>query len=80
MVPLNVIACLVAHGFQYEHEHNYDETFAHVAHMTTVCILLVVASIRKCPNAFLFMSDPRPRYSVPKGMVCRLRRSLYGLK
>jgi hypothetical protein len=38
-------ARLVAHGFQQEHDRNYDETFAPVAHMTVICTLLVVASV-----------------------------------
>jgi hypothetical protein len=39
-------ACLVARGFQQEHDRDYDETFAPVAHMTTIHTLLVVASVR----------------------------------
>ena len=87
-------ARLVAHGFQQEHGRDYDETFAPVAHMTTVRTLLVVVFVRHwsvsqldVKNAFLngelreevYMQPPRG-YSVPDGMVCRLRRSLYGLK
>ena len=87
-------ARLVARGFQQEHGRDYDETFAPVAHMTTVHSLLVVASVRRwsvsqldVQNAFLngklseevYMQPPL-WYSVPDGMVCRLRRSLYGLK
>ena len=87
-------ARLVARGFQQEHGRDYDETFAPVAHMTTVRTLLVVASVRHwsvsqlgVKNVFLngelreevYMRPP-PGYSVDDGMVCRLRRSLYGLK
>jgi hypothetical protein len=79
---------------EQEQGHDYDETFAFVAHMTTMRTLLVVASVRHCSvsqlnvqNAFLngelpkevYMKPPLG-YSVPDGMFCRLRRSLYGLK
>jgi hypothetical protein len=62
--------------------------------MTTIHTLLVVASIREwsisqldVKNDFLnselhedvYMRPP-PGYSVPKGMVCHLRRSFYDLK
>jgi hypothetical protein len=38
-------ARLIAHGFQQEQDHDYDETFARVAHMTTIHTLLIVASV-----------------------------------
>jgi hypothetical protein len=62
--------------------------------MTTVRTLLAVASVRHwsvsqldVQNAFVngelseeIYMQPPPGYSVPDGMVCRLRRSFYGLK
>jgi hypothetical protein len=38
-------AHLVARGFQQEHGQDYDETFAHVAYMTTIHTLLTVVSV-----------------------------------
>ncbi|WVZ81453.1 LOW QUALITY PROTEIN: hypothetical protein U9M48_028828, partial [Paspalum notatum var. saurae] len=87
-------ARLIARGFQQKHGRDYDEIFALVAHMTIVRALLAVASVREwsisqldVKNAFLngelreeVYMQPPPGYSVPEGMVCRLRRSLYGLK
>jgi hypothetical protein len=87
-------ARLVACGFQQEQGRDYDETFALVAHMTTIRTLLAVASVREwsipqldVKNVFLngeLLEDvymrPPPGYSVPEGMVCHLRCSLYGLK
>jgi hypothetical protein len=87
-------ASLVARGFQQEQGCDYDETFAPIAQMTTICTLLVVASVRESSisqldvkNTFLngelradvYMRPPS-RYSVPECMVCHIRRSLYGLK
>lgn len=39
------MARLMARGFQQELDRDYDETFVHVAHMTTVHTLLSVASV-----------------------------------
>jgi hypothetical protein len=87
-------ARLFARGFQQDQGHDYDETFAHVAHMTIICTFLVEASIREwsisqldMKNAFLngerhedVYMHPPPGYSVPQGMVCHLHRSLSGVK
>jgi hypothetical protein len=87
-------AHLVARGFQQEHGLDYDEIFAPVAHMTTIYTLLVVASFWKwsishldVKNVFLhgelredLYMHPPPRYYVSEGMICHLRRSLYGNK
>jgi hypothetical protein len=43
--PERYKARLVACDFQYERCYDYDETFAHVSHMTSIRILLVVTSI-----------------------------------
>ena len=87
-------ARLVARGFQQEYGRDYDETFALVAHMTTVRILTAIAAQRQwniyqmdVKNAFLhgelkeevYMLPP-PGVEVPSGQVCHLRRALYGLK
>ena len=87
-------ARLVARGFQQTQGRDYDETFAPVAHMTTVRTLIAVAassswtiSQMDVKNAFLHgdlheevYMHPPPGVDAPSGYVCRLRRALYGLK
>jgi hypothetical protein len=87
-------ACMVARGFQQTQGYDYDETYAPVAHMTTVRILIVVAASKSCnidqmdvKNAFLHgdlhqvvYMQPPPGVNAPPGHVCRLRHALYGLK
>ena len=87
-------ARLVAKGFTQEYGINYEETFAPVAHLTSVRCLIAVAAVRRWPlyqmdvkNAFLngdlheeVYMQPPPGYPHSGSQVCRLRRALYGLK
>nr|ADB85425.1 putative retrotransposon protein [Phyllostachys edulis] len=77
---------LVARGFQQTYGRDYDETFAPVAHMTTVRTLIAVAVVRTwtishmdVKNAFLpgdlheVYMQPLPGVEALTDYVCRLR-------
>ena len=89
-------ARLVAKGYSQAYGIDYDETFSPVAKMPSVRICISLAAINHWPlhqldikNAFLngvleeevYMEQP-PGFVVKEeaSKVCRLRRSLYGLK
>ncbi|KAG9447646.1 hypothetical protein H6P81_013774 [Aristolochia fimbriata] len=87
-------ARLVTKGYNQEYDIDYEETFAPVARLTSVRVLIAIDSIRRwdlfkmdVKNAFLngalieevYMVPP-PGSSHPSGQVCRLRRALYELK
>ena len=84
----------MAQDFSQKYKIDYDETFAPTAKMTTIRTLIFVVAVQQwslyqldVKNAFLngYLSEevyihPPPRLSPPLGLVCRLRRALYGLK
>ena len=89
-------ARLVAKGFKQIHGIDYDETYSPVAMFKSIRIILAIAAFHDyeiwqmdVKTAFLngnleedvYMTQP-PGFASPEGpeMVCKLQRSIYGLK
>ena len=86
----------VAKRYTKQYSSYYYDTFSPVAKIASVCLLLFMAAMRSWPlsqldinNVFLhgdiaeevYMEQPPSFVTQEKfGLVCKLRRSLYGLK
>ena len=89
-------ARLVARGFSQQYGLDYDETFSLVAKITTICVIITLATSKSwklwqmdVKNAFLHGELDREIYmEQPKGFeskaqpdyICKLLRALYWLK
>jgi len=88
-------ARLVIRGFEQVKDKDYKHTFSPVAKLTTVRLFIAIATAFQWPlhqldinNAFLhgfideevYMLPPQGYFKAQPGQVCKLQKSLYGLK
>jgi hypothetical protein len=85
---------LVSNGFQQVHGIEYDETFAPVAKMDSICLELAIATTKgwevhqmDVKNAFLhgdlfeeIYTEQPHGFMQDSSLVCRLKKYCYGLK
>ena len=86
----------MAKGYAQTHKIDYDETFAAIAKMKTVHVLLAIAGAKgwhlhymDLKNVFLqgdleehvyMVQPPRFQSEMSKSVVCWVKKSFYGLK
>jgi hypothetical protein len=80
-------AKLVAKGFSQQYGVDYDETFAPVVRMESLCILLAIVAAEDLEihqmdvvTAYLAGDLEEEIYMPTESKVCRVRKGLYGLK
>ena len=87
-------ARLVACGYSQIHSLDYEETYAPVTHLETICLLFAIAvkkdwEIRQVDVKTVYLygdldeeiyMDPPLGYKVPEGSVLHLKKALYSLK
>jgi ATP-binding cassette subfamily B (MDR/TAP) protein 1 len=79
-------ARIVAKGFRQEYDVDFDEDFSPVGKMTTLRFLLGIVTLEDLElrgdlNEDIYMEQPQGFASPDREhLVCRLRKSLYGLK
>ena len=85
MGPLGDTTCLVAKGFTHKCDLDFEETFALVARLSSICTLLVAATSRQwnlfqicqlCHAFYGFKQGPRGRFAKFSSMISRLCYSI----
>jgi len=92
--PVRYKARLVAKGYSQVYGLDFDETYAPITRLETICLLLGLAVVKDwevkqfdVKTAYLYgdlkeeiYMDPPPGYDIPEGFVLLLIKALYGLR